>query len=99
PRDALSVPRAESFVVAPRRELGSKRLTDANDHSAVAQLRHPNLIRRHALLRVAIELLALFDGFPALLKWRKIPLPATRAHRPQPATRLIKREKRPNGKM
>src|SRR5262249_42207219 len=76
---------AELVAVAPGRELGTLRLTDAHERRAVGHLREPDVVGRDAFPRVSIELLGLFDRLPAFVEGREVPALAAAAHHPQPA--------------
>jgi len=85
---ALAVP--QTFAVAPRRELHARRLTDAHEVVALPPDQRDLRGRRgHAAQACRVS-----DGFNALqaiIEWREIPAAATRAHDPQPALPLVKR--------
>ena len=83
---------AELVTVSPCSKLRALRFADANQFQAFVQLREADVVGRDAFLRVAKELLALLDGFPAFFERREVPLLAFATHDPQAPAPLIERE-------
>src|SRR6185503_7128218 len=74
---------SELIAVSPRRHFRPLRRADPDESQSLAQLREPNVLRRHPQLRLGEQALALLDRFPPLLERREVPPLARLAHDPQ----------------
>src|SRR5215204_2333454 len=72
----------ELITVTPCGELRPERFTDPHQGGAVAELRETDVVGRYALPCIAVQLLRLFDRFPAFLERREVPALTLRAHHP-----------------
>lgn len=89
----------ELIAVAPRGQLRTLRLADANELEPFTQAREADVIGRDAQLRGAEKTVALLDRFPAVLDRREIPADAPATDDPEAAVRCIEGEPATDGKM
>ena len=59
----------ELITIAPRRELWPQWLADPDELRSIAEPAQPDLRRRDASPRIAVQSLGLFDRLPPLIEW------------------------------
>src|ERR1019366_7500191 len=91
-REMFPSPPVELIAIPPRRHLGTPRLTHPHQRRALLHSREPDVVRRHAKLRVAKQPLTLLDRLPSLLERTEIPSLTRAAHDPQAALRGVERQ-------
>jgi len=95
---SLSSP-PELIPIPPRRELRPQRLADPYELCTVTKSSEPDLVRRGAEARAAVQTLCVLDRLPSLFERREVPPFAGWAYDPKPSLRRVERETAANGKV